>query len=71
MPDNRLEFYRKSDSASRNKILITIFAEKLILKNGKVADLVFTEPIHFIPKIGKILKTSDNEKYIQHWNWLI
>ena len=61
---NLLEYYRKSDGKTKKKILSSIFAEKLILKNGKVAAPVFTEPVQFILKIGKTLRISDTEKDI-------
>jgi site-specific DNA recombinase len=45
MLENILKFYRKSDGATKKKILSTIFAEKLVLEKGKVVDPVFTEPV--------------------------
>jgi len=36
MLENLLEYYRKSDGVTKKKILSTIFAEKLIVVNGKV-----------------------------------
>jgi hypothetical protein len=35
-----LEFYRKSNGSTKKKILSTIFAEKLVLEKGKVADQI-------------------------------
>jgi hypothetical protein len=35
--ENLMEFYRKSDGKTKKKILGCIFAEKLVLKNGRVA----------------------------------
>jgi hypothetical protein len=37
MPENLLEFYRKSNLANRKMIHGCIFAEKLVLEKGKVA----------------------------------
>ena len=37
MLENLQEYYRKSDEATKKKILNCIFAEKLILENGGVA----------------------------------
>jgi chromosome segregation ATPase len=44
MLENLLEYYRKSDGATKKNIINTIFAEKLIVINGKVTAPVFTEP---------------------------
>ena len=44
MLENLLEYYRKSDGATREKILNTIFAEKLIVINGKFATLSSLNP---------------------------
>jgi hypothetical protein len=35
MLENLLEYYRKSDGATKKKVLGCIFAEKLVLENGK------------------------------------
>jgi hypothetical protein len=48
LPGNLLEYYRKSDGTAKKKILNTIFAEKLIVINGKAATPVFTVPIQLI-----------------------
>jgi len=45
MLENLLEYYKKADGKTKMKILGTIFAEKLILEKGKVANPVFSEPI--------------------------
>lgn len=64
MLGNLLEFYQKSDGATKKKILSTIFAEKLVLENGKVATPVFTEPIKLIIRISEVLRTSNNKKEV-------
>jgi site-specific DNA recombinase len=40
MLENLLEYYRKSNGSTKKKILSTIFAEKLVLEKGKVADQI-------------------------------
>ena len=58
MLDNLLDYYRKSDGATKKKILNTIFAEKLIVINGKVTEPIFTEPIKLILRISVGFKMS-------------
>jgi hypothetical protein len=58
MLEDLLEYYRKSDGATRKKILNTIFAEKLIVLNGKVIEPIFTEPIKLIIRISKSIANS-------------
>jgi site-specific DNA recombinase len=43
-----LEYYRKSDGATQKKILVCIFAEKLVMENGRVAPSTYTGPIQLI-----------------------
>ncbi len=62
MLENLLEFYRKSDGATKKKILNTLFAEKLVLDKGKVVSPVYTEPIQLIFKISGVLRSSDIKK---------
>lgn len=61
--ENLLEYYRKSDGATKKKILGCIFAEKLVLEKGKVSDPVFTEPIQLIMRLSNSLRSrTGNEK---------
>jgi hypothetical protein len=60
--ENLLEYYRKSDGATKKKILSTIFTEKLIVLNGKVTAPIFTEPIKLMFKIRKSISNSKGEK---------
>jgi hypothetical protein len=53
--ENLLEYYRKSDGKTKKKILGCIFAEKLVLENGKVATPVSTEPVQLTLRISKVL----------------
>jgi len=58
MLENLVEYYRKSDGATKKKILGCIFAEKLILEKGKDATPVFTEPVQLILTISGVLGSS-------------
>jgi len=62
--ENLLEYYRKSDGATKKKILNTIFAEKLIVVNGKVTAPIFTEPIQLIFRISEVLGSSGKKKEV-------
>jgi chromosome segregation ATPase len=64
MLENLLEYYRKSDGATKKKILGTIFAEKLILEKGKIATPIFTEPIQLILRISEVLRRSEKKKEV-------
>jgi hypothetical protein len=61
---NLLKYYRKSDGATKMKILNAIFAEKLIVVNGKVTASVFTEPIQLILRISEVLRSSGKKKEV-------
>jgi hypothetical protein len=64
MLENLLEYYMKSDGATKKKILNTIFAEKLIVINGKVIEPIFTEPIKLILRISKSIANSKEKKEV-------
>jgi hypothetical protein len=64
MLENLLEYYRKSDGVTKKKILSTIFAEKLIVINGKVIEPIFTEPIQLILRISGVLRRSEKKKEV-------
>jgi hypothetical protein len=53
-----------SDGASKKKILNTIFAEKLIVINGKVIEPIFTESIQLILRISGVLRRSEKKKEV-------
>ena len=61
---NLLEYYRKSDGVNEKKILNSIFAEKLIVVNGKVTEPIFTEPIRIILRISEALRVSEKKKEV-------
>ncbi len=56
--------YRKSDGVTKKKILNNIFAEKLIVINGKVTEPVFTEPIQLILRISDVMRRSEKNNEI-------
>jgi DNA invertase Pin-like site-specific DNA recombinase len=62
MLENLLEYYRKSDGATKKKILSTIFAKKLIVVKGKVTAPTFTEPIQLTLRISKSIGNSKEKK---------
>jgi site-specific DNA recombinase len=64
MLENLLKFYRKSDGATKKKILNTIFTEKLIVINGKVTAPTFTEPIKLMLKISKSMVNSKEKNEV-------
>ena len=64
MLENLLEYYRKADGATKKKILNTIFAEKLIVINVRVATPVFTVPIQLIFRISEVLGSSEKKKEV-------
>ena len=64
MLENLLEYYRKSNGSTKKKILNTIFAEKLIVINGKVIGHSFTEPIKLMLRIRKSITNSKEKKEV-------
>ena len=64
MLENLLEYYRKADGATKKKILNTIFAEKLIVENGKITAPTYTESIKLMFRIGKSIGNSKGKKEV-------
>jgi site-specific DNA recombinase len=64
MLENLLVYYRKSDGATNKKILNTIFAEKLIVVNGKVTGPIFMEPIKLMFRIRESIANSKEKNEI-------
>jgi DNA invertase Pin-like site-specific DNA recombinase len=64
MLENLLEYYRRSNGATKKKILGTIFAEKLVLEKGKVVAPVFTESIQLILRISEVLGSSKRKQKV-------
>ncbi len=71
MLENLPEYYRKSDGGTKKKILNTIFAEKLIVINGKVIEPIFTEPIKLILRISGVLRRSEKKKEVDLNQYLV
>ncbi len=65
MMEKPLEYYRKSDGATKKKLLSTIFAVKLVLEKGKVVKAVFTESIQLIIRISDVLGSSEKKKEVE------
>lgn len=59
MLENLLEYYWKSDGATKKKIPGCIFVEKLVLEKRKVATPVFTESVQLIFRISEVLGISE------------
>jgi site-specific DNA recombinase len=64
MLENLLEYYRKSDGATKKKILNAIFAEKLIVINGKVIEPIFSVPIKLMLSVSKSMANSKGKKEV-------
>ena len=64
MLENLMDYYRKSDGVTKKKILNSIFAEKLIVINGKVTEPIFREPIKLILRISKFIANSKGNKEV-------
>lgn len=62
--ENLLEFYMKSNGATKNKILSTIFANKLVLGKGKVVNPVFIWSIQLILWISGVLRSSEEKEEV-------
>ena len=66
MLKNLVEFYRKSDGATRKKILGCIFSEKLVFENERVANTPFTLPIQVILNASEVLERSKKKKEVEN-----
>ena len=53
MFENIVEYYRKSDGATKKKILSCIFSKKIVLEKGKVATCEFTTPVQVLFNASK------------------
>ena len=62
-----MDFYRKSDVATKKKILGCIFPGKLVLEKGKVLTTPFTLPIQVILNASEVLRNSKNKKEIKNY----
>ena len=66
MLKNLVEFYRKSDGATRKKILGCIFSEKIVLEKGRVATFSFTTPIRVSAKAVKVFESAETKKVVEN-----
>jgi len=64
MLENLLEYYRKADGDTKKKILNTLFAEKLIVINGKVIEPIFTEAIKLMLRVSNSMANSKGKKEV-------
>ena len=62
MLENLVEYYRKSDGKTKQKILESIFSEKLIVEEGKVVSYKFTTPIQVLMKTVQGYQQSKEEQ---------
>ena len=64
MFENIVEYYRKADGKTKNKILSCIFTEKLIIKKGRVATTPFTIPVQVLFNITKGFQRSKKKQEV-------
>jgi len=65
MLENIVEYYRKADGVTKNKILCCIFDEKLVLENGRVAATPFSVPVQILLNITKGFQRSEKKKEVK------
>ena len=65
MLENIVEYYRKADGVTKNKILCCIFDGKLIIENGRVATTPFTVPVQILLNANKVLGRSEKKKEVE------
>ena len=58
MLENLVEYYRKADGKTKNKILCCIFDGKLIIEKGRVATTPFKPQVQFLLNIVKGFQRS-------------
>jgi len=64
MLENLVDFYSKSEGATKKKIPGCIFSEKLVLESGRVATSTLTEPIQFIINASEVLGSSKKKQEV-------
>jgi site-specific DNA recombinase len=62
MMENLVEYYRKADGRTKNKILSCIFAEKFIIVKRKVATTLFTPQVQVLLNINKDFQRSKKQE---------
>jgi hypothetical protein len=65
MLENIVEYHRKADGMTKNKILCCIFDGKLVLENGRVAAFQFSVPIQILLNITKGFQRSEKKKKVK------
>lgn len=65
MFENIVEYYRKADGVTKNKILCCIFDEKLVLEKGRVAATPFTPQVQVLLNITKGFQMSEKKKEVK------
>ena len=65
MLENIVEYYRKADGMTKNKILCCIFDGKLVLENGRVAAFQFSVPVQILFNITKGFQRAEKKKEVK------
>jgi site-specific DNA recombinase len=64
MFEDIVEYYRKADGVTKNKILCCIFDGKLVLENGRIAATPFSVPVQILLNITKGFQRSEKKKEV-------
>ena len=64
MLENIVEYYRKADGVTKNKILCCIFDEKLVLENGRVAATPFSPAVQVLLNITNRFQRAEKKKEV-------
>ncbi len=64
MLENLVEYYRKADGKTKNKILCCIFDGKLIIKKGRVATTPFKPQVQVLLNIVKGFQRSKKKQEV-------
>ena len=62
MLENLVEYNRKADLRTKNKILSCIFDEKLVLENGRVAATPFSPAVQVLLNITNRFQRAEKKK---------
>jgi hypothetical protein len=65
MFENIVEYYRKADGVTNNKILCCIFDGKLVLENERVAATPFSVPVQILLNITNGFERSEKKKEVK------
>ena len=64
MLENTVEYYRKADGVTKNKILCCIFDGKLVLENGRVAATPFSPAVQVLLNITNRFQRAEKKKEV-------